>query len=141
MPEASESNEYREEEGSQEESRPENELEDVISEVDDIDMLVEDLSIENNPEVQELISNIKKYTHLIDQPVMIEDALTDKRIIEMINYESIRKIIKFQESLKVRKGFDKKELKVLRKQFKEWYYEREKNKKHLSILSFLGLND
>ncbi|CAG8531445.1 8672_t:CDS:1, partial [Cetraspora pellucida] len=83
MPEASESNKYREKEGSQEESRPENELKDVISEVDDVNMLVEDLLIENNPEVQELISNIEEYTYLINQLVITKNALTDKGIIEM----------------------------------------------------------
>ncbi|CAG8779181.1 1996_t:CDS:2, partial [Cetraspora pellucida] len=136
MLEASESNEYREKEGSQEESRPENELEDVISEVDNVDMLVEDLSIENNPGVQELISNIEEYTHLIDQLVVTEDALTDEGIIKMAT-KALEKVIKFQESLEVGKGFDEKELKMLRKKFKEWRYEREKNKKQLSILSFL----
>ncbi|CAG8609645.1 3924_t:CDS:2 [Gigaspora rosea] len=159
MPETSEPNEYREEEGGQE-SRPENELEDVISEVDDVDMLAENFSIENNPGAQELIN----------QPVVTEDALTDKGIIEMVNYEfrddddepdddddnepslpspiniteateALEKVIKFQKSLEVGKGFDKKELKVLRKKFKEWRYEREKNKKQLPISSFLGLNN
>ncbi|CAG8810093.1 28125_t:CDS:2, partial [Racocetra persica] len=85
MPKASESNEYKEEE-------------------------VEDLLIENNSEVQELINNIEKYTHLIDQPVITEDALTDKEIIEMAT-ETLEKVKKFQESFKVGKGFNEKELK------------------------------
>ncbi|CAG8847913.1 17379_t:CDS:1, partial [Racocetra persica] len=54
MPETSEPNEYREEEGRQEEIRPENKLEDITSEVndDDVDILAKDLLIKNNPEVQ-----------------------------------------------------------------------------------------
>ncbi|CAG8808238.1 2962_t:CDS:2, partial [Gigaspora margarita] len=63
--------------------RPENELEDVISEIDDIDMLAEDFLIKNNPGVQELISNIEEYTHLIDQLVITKNVLTDERIVEM----------------------------------------------------------
>ncbi|CAG8812748.1 18422_t:CDS:2, partial [Racocetra persica] len=59
--------------------------------------------------VQELINNIEEYTHLIDQPVVNNDVLTDERIIEMAT-EALKKVIKFQESLKVRKGFDEKEL-------------------------------
>ncbi|CAG8777227.1 8616_t:CDS:1, partial [Gigaspora margarita] len=139
MPKSSEPNEYREKEDRQESSQ-ENELEDVISEVDDnVDMLVEDFSIENNPGVQELIDNIEEYIHLIDQLVVTEDALMDKGIIEMVNYEfhnddnktdnnnndelspppitttetteALEKVIKFQESLVVRKGFNEKELK------------------------------
>ncbi|CAG8701861.1 10241_t:CDS:2, partial [Scutellospora calospora] len=132
MPEASEPNEYREED-EQEESMLEN---DVISEVDDVDMLVEDLSVENYSEVQELKSNIEEYAYLIDQLVITEDVLTDEGIIEMAT-EALEKVIKFQESLEVRKGFNEQELKVLRKKFKEWRYERDKNKKQLSILSFL----
>ncbi|CAG8805499.1 26158_t:CDS:2, partial [Racocetra persica] len=103
MPKASKSSKYKEEEDSQEESRPENELEYVISKT---------FLIENNLGVQELINNIEKYTHLIDQLVVTEDALTDKGIIEMAT-EALKKVIKFQESLEVRKGFDEKELKML----------------------------
>ncbi|CAG8694917.1 17160_t:CDS:2, partial [Gigaspora rosea] len=86
VPDTSELNKYREKEDRQK-SRPENELEDVIFKVDDVDMLVEDFSIENNLGVRELISNIEEYTHLIDQLVITEDVLTDEEIIEIVNYE------------------------------------------------------
>ncbi|CAG8801788.1 10034_t:CDS:2, partial [Racocetra persica] len=120
---------------SEQENRPENEPEDVISEVDNVDMLLENLSVENNPKVQELISNIKEYTNLIDQPVITKDILTDEAV------EALEKVIRYQESLEVRKGFKENELMALRKKLKEWYYEKDKNKKQLSILSFFGLND
>ncbi|CAG8688971.1 1800_t:CDS:2, partial [Dentiscutata erythropus] len=68
IPETSKPNEYKEAEDRQE-SRQENELEDVIFKVDGVDMLVEDFLIENNLEAQELIDNIEEYTYLIDQLV------------------------------------------------------------------------
>ncbi|CAG8551586.1 28803_t:CDS:2 [Racocetra persica] len=96
---------------SKQENRPENESENVISEVDDIDMLLEDLSVENNPEYR-------------------RNAI-----------EALEKVIRYQESLEVRKGFKENELIALRKKLKEWHYEKDKNKKQLSNLSFFGLND
>ncbi|CAG8679897.1 9475_t:CDS:2, partial [Cetraspora pellucida] len=109
MPEESDPNEYREEKKRQE-SRPKNKLENVISEVDNIDMLAKDLLIENDLKVQELISNIEKYIYLVDQPVITENALTDQKIIKIVT-EALEKVIKFQKSFEVRKGFNEKELK------------------------------
>ncbi|CAG8787462.1 37966_t:CDS:2 [Gigaspora margarita] len=57
MPETSEPNKYRKEEA-------------------------KDFLIENNSGVQQLISNIKEYTYLIDQPVITKDALTNEGLLK-----------------------------------------------------------
>ncbi|CAG8748965.1 16368_t:CDS:1 [Dentiscutata erythropus] len=135
---------------------------------DDIDILVEDLIVKTSSEVRELISNIEEYTNLINQLAITEDALMDISIIEMMNYEfdeeaeetkdndeedlsppppitiaeateALEKVIRYQESLEIEKVFKENELMMLRKKLKEWHYEKTKNKKQLSILSFFGL--
>ncbi|RHZ81279.1 hypothetical protein Glove_122g118 [Diversispora epigaea] len=98
--------------------------------------------------------NIEEYTRLINQPAKTEDALTDKGIIEIIIYEfhnsddktdeelslpllitmikaidALKKVISYQESLKVKKGFNGSELIILQKKFRKWCSERDKNKK------------
>ncbi|CAG8513380.1 6708_t:CDS:2, partial [Gigaspora rosea] len=141
MPELEKNEQEESRTKNEQESRPENEPENVISEDDDVDMLVEDFSNENNPRVRELISNIEEYTNLIDQPAVTEDALTDKdpppsppTITKAT--EALEKVIRYQESLEVIKGFKENELMMLQRKLKEWCYEKTKNKKQLSILSF-----
>ncbi|CAG8788091.1 10837_t:CDS:2, partial [Gigaspora rosea] len=90
------------------------------------------LEVSENFRSHELISNIEKYTDLIDQPAATKDILMDIGIIEMVNYEfdeedketkdndkedspppqititkameALEKIIRYQESLEVEKG-------------------------------------
>ncbi|CAG8767580.1 10447_t:CDS:1 [Dentiscutata erythropus] len=137
----------------QEESESENEIDDTAA-------LINDFS---NPEAQQLVHNIEEYAYIIDQPARTEDVLTDNIIIKMaINefrdddktdddegsppppitvteaVEALEKVISYQESLEVGKGFDENGLKMLRKRLKEWHYEREKNKKQSSLISFFS---
>ncbi|CAG8535175.1 25913_t:CDS:1 [Dentiscutata erythropus] len=160
MPEVSKS-----EKSEQKESRPKNESKDIISDYD-INMLIEDHTIESNQEVHKLISNIKEYTNLINQLAITEDVLIDIGIIKMVNYnfdkeaektedndeedpllslititeatKALEKVIRYQKSLEVRKEFKENKLIMLRKKLKKWCYEKTKNKKQLSILFFLG---
>ncbi|CAG8712037.1 1835_t:CDS:2, partial [Cetraspora pellucida] len=130
-------------------------------------ILVNDLLVKNNLEAQELINNIEEYTYMIDQSAITEDVLTDEGIIEMVKnefrkeesndsdegslppppvtlieaVEALEKIISYQESLEVGKSFNENGLVMLRKQLKEWYYKREKNKKQASLLSFFNRID
>ncbi|CAG8534449.1 11760_t:CDS:2, partial [Cetraspora pellucida] len=78
-----------------EENELDNELQDKITNVDDAAMLLEDLSAENNPVIQELSDSIKEYLQMIDQPAMTEDAVG-----------ALEKVIRYQESLDDEKGFD-----------------------------------
>ncbi|CAG8788379.1 16602_t:CDS:1 [Dentiscutata erythropus] len=160
--------ESRLEESEMRESGPENELQDEASEDNDVVMLINDLPIENTPEAQELINNIKEYADLINQLVETEDILMDEGIIEMVNYEfrdddetddekeelpppppitnteavdALEKVIRYQESLDVGKGFNESGLMMLQKKLKEWRYEKEQNKKQASILSFFNIID
>jgi hypothetical protein len=116
---------------------------------------------------QQLIQDIEEYTCLINQPAKTEDALTDEGIIEMVIHEfrnsddetdeeelplpspitmmeaidALKKVISYQESLEVGKGFNENELTILRKRFREWCSERDKNKKQSSILSFFNCDE
>ncbi|CAG8489543.1 1906_t:CDS:2 [Cetraspora pellucida] len=140
-----------------EESELENDINDAAT-------LVNNLSVENNLRAQELINNIEEYTYMIDQLAIIENVLTDEGIIEMVKnkfceeksddsdeeslpppsvtlieaVKALEKIISYQESLKIRKDFNENGLVILRKQLKEWYYKREKNKKQALFLSFFN---
>ncbi|CAG8749012.1 16267_t:CDS:2, partial [Gigaspora rosea] len=118
-----------------EESESDNEFQDETTNVDDATMLLEDLSAETNPTVQELTDNIEEYIQMIDEPAATEDVLTDEGIIEMAA-EALEKVIRYQESLDVGNGFDENGLIILRKKFKEWRYEKDKAKKQTSIISF-----
>ncbi|CAG8836789.1 20378_t:CDS:1, partial [Racocetra persica] len=66
-----------------EENESDNEFQDKTTDVDDATMLLEDLSAETNPTVQELMDNIEEYIQMIDQPAATEYVLTDEGIIEM----------------------------------------------------------
>ncbi|CAG8498392.1 16035_t:CDS:2 [Gigaspora rosea] len=78
------------------------------SEENDAIMLFEDLSAETNPTAQEITDNIKEYIQMINQPAAKEDVLTDESIIEMA-IKALEKVIRYQESLDIGNGFDKKE--------------------------------
>ncbi|CAG8609332.1 7836_t:CDS:2 [Diversispora eburnea] len=86
------------------------------NEIDDTATLINDFS---NPEAQQLGSP--------PPPITVTEVV-----------EALEKVISYQESLEVEKGFDENGLKMLRKRFKEWYYEREKNKKQSSLISFFS---
>ncbi|CAG8681707.1 23570_t:CDS:2, partial [Gigaspora rosea] len=72
MPETSEPNE----------SESDNEFQNETTNVNDAIMLLEDLSAETNPIVQELSDNIEEYIEMIDQPAATEDVLTDEGVRE-----------------------------------------------------------
>ncbi|CAG8844410.1 34994_t:CDS:2, partial [Gigaspora margarita] len=108
--ETSELNEYREEEDRQESSQ-ENELEDVISKVDDdVDMLVEDFLIENN--LDEGIIEMVNYEFRDDNDENDDNNDDEPSPPPPITItkatEALKKVIKFQESLEVRKGFNER---------------------------------
>src|SRR5690349_19436161 len=62
-------------------------IEPNIPKIDDIDMLIDDLSVNDSLKVQQLIQDIEEYSYLIDQPVIAEDILTDEGIIEMVKHD------------------------------------------------------
>ncbi|CAG8629841.1 3807_t:CDS:2, partial [Diversispora eburnea] len=97
---------------------------------------------------QQLIQDIEEYTCLINQLTKTEDVLTDEDIIEMVIHEFrnsddesdnkkrspppppitiievidvLKKVISYQESLEVEKGFNESKLSILQKRFREWY--------------------
>ncbi|CAG8834200.1 35636_t:CDS:2, partial [Racocetra persica] len=94
-------------------------IEPDIPKVDDIDILIDDLSVDNSPKVQQLIQDIEEYSYLIDQPVITEDIFTDEGIIEIVKHnfednkavEVLKKVIRYQEGLEAEKGFDEDGLK------------------------------
>ncbi|CAG8642568.1 9742_t:CDS:2, partial [Cetraspora pellucida] len=92
-----------------EENEVEEEPQEETPEINDVAMIIGDLSPETNPATQELEDNIEEYLHMIDQPTATEDLLTDEvTITEAI--EALEKVISYQESLDVGNGFDENEL-------------------------------
>ncbi|CAG8603715.1 1936_t:CDS:2 [Diversispora eburnea] len=100
----------------QEESESENKIVDTA-------MLINNLSVETNPEAQQLIHNIEEHINMIDQLATTEDVLTDNVIIKMGSplppitvietVDALEKVISYQGNLEVGKGFDENELKML----------------------------
>ncbi|CAG8831035.1 33445_t:CDS:1, partial [Racocetra persica] len=108
----------------------EKEPQEETTEINDAAMIVDDLSAAaTNPMTQELKDNIEEYIYMIDQPTTTEDLLTNEYIIEMVidefyedneddkepppppitmieAIEALEKVIRYQESLDVRHGFD-----------------------------------
>jgi len=138
------------------------ELEADILEIDDTTMLVNDLSMNTNPVAQQLAQDVEEYICMIDQSIATEDGLTDEGIVEMVKaefqdnnetdddeppllppvtiteaIEALKKVIRYQESLEMGKGFDEKGLMMLRKKLREWGYEKEEAKKQVSLMSFI----
>ena len=51
--------------------------------------------------------------------------------------EALKKVIRYQESLEMGKGFNEKGLMMLRKQLRKWDYKKKEAKKQVSIMSFI----
>ncbi|CAG8636549.1 14565_t:CDS:1 [Dentiscutata erythropus] len=123
------------------ESELDNKLQDeTTNNNDDVSLLLEDLSAETSLVIQELSNNIEEYIQMIDQPVTTENILTDEEIIEIVMdefcdnetddnddneelppppitimeaIEALKKVIRYQESLDVGKGFNENGLIIL----------------------------
>ncbi|CAG8843497.1 15551_t:CDS:2, partial [Racocetra persica] len=89
---------------SEQDSRPENKFKNIISEVNDIDILIEDLLVENNLKVQELINEgiIEMINYEFDEdkeeaknnndenPLLLSITITE-------TIEALKKVIRYQE--------------------------------------------